>query len=233
MSTGIYKITNKINNKNYIGKSKNIEQRWKQHIYEAKQGSTRALCRALNKYGQANFNFEIIESISLEEYDTLSNEREKYWISYYNSFSDQGYNMTEGGDGGHPKRIYIGGFGDSALATEKEVKEIRTAYKNIEPRHEVYERYKDHITFNAFERIWLNKSWVGIMPEVYTRENAEAHKHTKKPANTNNAKLTKDQVFEIRKRYDNGQRSSLLAKEYNVSQVTISRIGLRQTWKNI
>ena len=71
------------------------------------------------------------------------------------------------------------------------------------------------------------------MPEVYTRENAEAHKHTKKPANTNNAKLTKDQVLEIRKRYDNGQRSSLLAKEYNVSQVTISRIGLRQTWKNV
>ena len=124
MSTGIYKITNKINNKNYIGKSKNIEQRWKQHIYEAEQGSTRALCRALNKYGQVNFNFEIIESISLEEYDTLSNEREKYWISYYNSFSDQGYNMTEGGDGGHPKGIYIGGFGDSALATEKEVREI-------------------------------------------------------------------------------------------------------------
>lgn len=233
MSTGIYKITNTANNKSYVGKSKNIEDRWKDHIYEAQAGSTRTLCKAIRKYGYKNFNFEIIEEIPLDQYDTISSDREKYWIAYYNTFSDKGYNMTAGGDGGHPKGIYIGGFAGQAQATEEEVKEIRTAYKNLEPRHQVYERYKDHITANAFERIWLNKSWQGIMPEVYTKENAEAHRHTKKPSNTNSAKLTKEQVLEIRKRYDNGESSKALSKEYGVSQVTISRIGLRQTWKNI
>lgn len=230
--TGIYRITNKINQKIYIGKSKSIQDRWKEHIYESTQGSERALCRAFRKYGIDNFSFEIIELIPIEQYDKLSSEREKFWISHFDSFKT-GYNMTEGGDGGHPKGIYIGGFGDSAQATEEEVREIRTAYKNLEPKHQVYERYKDHITANAFEKIWLNKSWQGIMPEIYTKENAEAHRHTKKPSNTNSAKLTKDQVLKIRQRYDNGERSSVLAKEYNVSQVTISRIGLRQTWKNI
>ena len=51
----------------------------------------------MNKYGADNFSFEIIEKC---EKDKLS-DREKYWITYYNSTSPNGYNLTKGGDGGN------------------------------------------------------------------------------------------------------------------------------------
>ena len=94
---GIYKITNKLNNKCYIGQSIDIENRWRQHIYESK--TLRRGCQihlAINKDGIDNFTFEVLEECLLDK--SILNEREKYWIKYYNSFSG-GYNMTPGGQG--------------------------------------------------------------------------------------------------------------------------------------
>ena len=93
----IYKITNLINGKVYIGKTLDtIEKRWKDH----KKDSIRPRCEkrplysAMNKYGVENFTIEEVEECSEKE---LS-EREKYWIEFYHSFHD-GYNATTGGDG--------------------------------------------------------------------------------------------------------------------------------------
>lgn len=95
---GIYKITNLVNNKCYIGQSINIFNRWKEHQRIAKlQDDSRynyPIYLAMRKYGLENFDFEIIEECSEEEL----NERESYWIKFYNSFED-GYNVTLGGDG--------------------------------------------------------------------------------------------------------------------------------------
>ena len=56
MVSGIYKITNKINNHFYIGQSKNIEKRWKDHIKTAKENKNRTvLQKAFCKYGVDNF----------------------------------------------------------------------------------------------------------------------------------------------------------------------------------
>ena len=57
---GIYKITNKINQKCYIGQSIHIEKRWKEHVNLAQTGET-LLYKAFRKYGIENFIFEIIE----------------------------------------------------------------------------------------------------------------------------------------------------------------------------
>lgn len=92
MSCGIYKITNTINNKVYIGQSINIEDRWKKHKY-AKDGF--AIHQAIQKYGVDNFTFEILEECPKE----LLDNREIYWISYYNSLK-KGYNMIPGGSNG-------------------------------------------------------------------------------------------------------------------------------------
>lgn len=94
----IYKITNLINQKSYIGKTenKNPYTRWKEHQYAAKNNAAvqnYPIYKAINKYGIENFTFEIIEQ-------TLqTREREIYWISFYNTYST-GYNATLGGDGG-------------------------------------------------------------------------------------------------------------------------------------
>lgn len=89
---GIYKITNNINGKCYIGKSEsNIEKRLNQH----KQGkrSSRYLQNSIKKYGIENFTFEILEECE----QSKCCERERYWIQYYDSMNF-GYNRTSGGE---------------------------------------------------------------------------------------------------------------------------------------
>ena len=93
----IYKITNQINKKIYIGKTlETIEERWRQHIKDSKRAriEKRPLYSAFNKYGIDNFTIEIVEECSVKEID----ERERYWIEYFRSFKE-GYNATLGGDG--------------------------------------------------------------------------------------------------------------------------------------
>ena len=92
--SGIYCITNKINNKKYIGQSKNIYKRWKQHKNKIKSNDNNYLYNAIRLYGLENFSFEIIEECSIDEL----NEREIYYINYFDSYNN-GYNSTYGGDG--------------------------------------------------------------------------------------------------------------------------------------
>lgn len=92
----IYKIENNINHKLYIGQTIfTIDKRWSEHIQASKNGNTK-LYKAIQKYGINNFTISEIEQV---ENDQL-NEREIYWIQYYNSFKN-GYNMTLGGEGIH------------------------------------------------------------------------------------------------------------------------------------
>ena len=86
---GIYKITNLCNGKSYIGQSVDIEARWRKHKTCTLDY---AISRAFRKYGLDNFEFTIVEECSKEQL----NERECYWINYYDSFF-HGYNETLGG----------------------------------------------------------------------------------------------------------------------------------------
>lgn len=93
----IYKITNDINNKLYIGKTtETIEERWRLHLSDSQKErcKDRILYRAMNKYGIEHFHIELIEKVDAN----ILNEREIYWINYYDSFKN-GYNATKGGDG--------------------------------------------------------------------------------------------------------------------------------------
>lgn len=96
---GIYKITNKLNNKIYIGQSIDITRRWWEHKHDNRSNSLIHL--AITKYGEENFTFEVIEECSQDQL----NEREQYWIEFYNSFED-GYNLTRGGNSGFYYDIY-------------------------------------------------------------------------------------------------------------------------------
>ena len=93
----IYKITNDINDKIYIGKTeKSIQTRWSEHCRDSIRFrlEKRPLYEAMNKYGIEHFHIEEIEETNNTE------EREKYWISFYDSYKN-GYNATRGGDGKH------------------------------------------------------------------------------------------------------------------------------------
>lgn len=93
---GIYKITNKINNLVYVGQSINVEKRWNAHKKRPFNKKSKdfdiPLYKDIREYGLSNFNFELIEECPEEEL----NEKEQYWIQYYNSFFN-GYNESVGG----------------------------------------------------------------------------------------------------------------------------------------
>ncbi len=93
----IYKISNDINNKVYIGKTNfTIEDRWKEHLHDSQRNNDkrRPLYNAMNKYGSNHFFISCIEEVD----DNLLSEREIYWIQQYDSYNN-GYNATLGGDG--------------------------------------------------------------------------------------------------------------------------------------
>lgn len=93
----IYKITNTVNDKVYVGQtSKTIEERFHAHIQKAKQHLNRYLYDAMNHYGYDKFTVSQIEECD----DSLLDERERYWIAHFDCMIPNGYNMTEGGGGG-------------------------------------------------------------------------------------------------------------------------------------
>ncbi len=99
----IYKITNILNNKCYIGQTvKTGEERWKEHKAHAfgshPNDQNKTLYKAIRKYGIENFTFEVIQD-NIETFQQLD-KAEIYWIDYYNSFI-KGYNETFGGQQHH------------------------------------------------------------------------------------------------------------------------------------
>ena len=119
---GIYKITNNINGKVYIGQSVNITRRWREHRtryhQDSKDSINSHLYRAARKTeGWNNWTFEIIEECPEDQL----NSREKFWIKYYDSSNpEKGYNETEGGDDA----------GTSWKLTTDQVNEIINLLKN-------------------------------------------------------------------------------------------------------
>ena len=114
----IYKITNKYNNKSYIGQTRrNLEVRLKEHYrdaYRPKSGMYDSLFhRAIRKYGREAFESSILEFCNDEEL----NNKEQYWIKYYTTFP-YGYNMNYGGD-------YIG----SHHVNYEEIYQMKVSYQ--------------------------------------------------------------------------------------------------------
>ena len=95
----IYCITNKVNGKQYVGQTtQTIERRFIQHRSDARTGRRNSIIHnAIRKYGEENFTTEEIDSAS--SIDELC-EKEIYWIAKLNTLTPNGYNLTEGGEGG-------------------------------------------------------------------------------------------------------------------------------------
>lgn len=89
----VYKITNRLNGKSYIGKTtKTLSYRW--YFHSNAFGHCIALQEAIQKYGKENFSVEEVACYSnLEDLDNA----EEYYITWYNTLSPNGYNLTLGG----------------------------------------------------------------------------------------------------------------------------------------
>lgn len=191
---GIYKITEKNNpTMFYIGKSNDIERRFYEHKYKTYEQSRIPFDGYIKEKGIDAFNYEILEECLVEEL----NQKEKYWTDKLQATSSG--NIFDGG-----LRDVVGNNNPNAKLTEDDVKIIRIAYNNHQKQKEVYEQFKDKITFGSFQRVWQGKSWGHIMPEVFTEDNKQYYIYEQsKGSNSKQAKFTDDEILTMRKRYVN------------------------------
>lgn len=93
----IYKITNLLNGKVYIGQTRTpLRQRMYKHYSRAKSNEATGIDKAMGKYGKENFQVEILEFCD----DDVLDEKERYYIKEFDSY-DKGYNLTLGGQDNH------------------------------------------------------------------------------------------------------------------------------------
>lgn len=122
MYGNIYKVTNLINGKIYIGQTiHSIEERWNAHCFRSHLDSHYSLFHnAIKKYGKENFKLELVDTA--DSFEEL-NEKEIFYIKKYNSLTPNGYNMAEGGQGtkGMDPGYHNGMFGKSQSDKQKEV----------------------------------------------------------------------------------------------------------------
>lgn len=201
---GIYKIT-EINNPDnfYVGKSNNIERRFSEHKTKTYEQSRIPFDKEIQEKGKDAFTYEVLEECSIEE---LS-EKEKYWTDKLQATKSG--NKFDGG-----LTDVVGSNNPKAKLTEEDVIKIRKAYANHEKQKEVYEDYKDIITFQYFQNLWQGRSWSHVMPEVFTEENKNYYKTGQsKGGNGASAKFTDEEVIAIRTRYVN-ESAKVIYEDY-------------------
>ena len=170
----IYITTNLINNKKYIGQKKYGVKNCETYL-----GSGIILKQAIEKHGRENFKRDILEECYSKE---ELNEREKYWINYYDAVNSKNfYNIAIGGDGGN----VIEGY------TEERRKELKELHSK---------KSKEYIP--SCEDGW-------------------------------NAKLSNSDVLKIVERLNTDEKLSDIAKDFNVSDGTISDILNKRTWLDL
>lgn len=102
----IYKISNSVNSKLYIGQTtRDVDKRFKEHLKSCSEKSKKTLhlYQAMNLYGKDKFFVEQIDEANSQE---ELNEKEKYWIEFYDSINT-GYNMMAGGSEENPMNSNI------------------------------------------------------------------------------------------------------------------------------
>ena len=221
---GIYKITKKENGKSYIGQSNDVERRIAEHKSQNSHFDT-AIDKAISKYGIDAFEYELIEECSVNELDA----REMYWIEHYNTYHGFGYNCNAGGGNNS------GENNGRTKLTDQDVCYIRDCYNQHKRRKEVYEQFKDKITFGSFASIWDGSTWKHIKPEVYTKENLEYYKqHATDGEASDKAVFSDEEVYKMRCRYVNETAKQIYEDVKNKCKYqTLQAILWGHTYKNV
>lgn len=157
----VYLITNKVNNKKYVGITNNYKKRWANH--KSNNNPSMAIAKAIKKYGVKNFTFEIVEeNVPLDDIDA----KEQYYIEYYNTHvsTNKGYNISKGGRYNIANSTHIGVKNGRALLSKEQVEYIKS-HRNI-PEYVLYDEFSEILTYTAFRDIYLDKTYKDITPTV-------------------------------------------------------------------
>lgn len=217
--SGIYKITNKISNKFYVGSAQNIPNRWLQHKRQlkVKTHSNKHLQNAYDKYGEGVFEFTILLYCNKKDL-FLFEQRflDDYWdggINCYNmnKFAYVPTNKT---------KIII----SRSTKGKKKSEETKKKMSLAQTGHKLSEEGKKKISIaNSGSNSYRYGKPIPEQNRLALRESNRGEKHYK-------SKLTEQQVIEI---YTSKEPGVILAKKYNVPTSTISKIRHGTTWKQV
>lgn len=233
--SGIYQIIFP-NGKSYIGKSIHIKTRLQRHNrdrYKEWEGHIPALYQAMNKYDIIcdDNNVKILEVVN--DIDKL-NERERYWIQYYDTYHNKtkGYNETPGGDGGQ-----CGCDNNNSNLNHEDLKRIIDLLQH-QHNYYIYQIAEEYnVSTNTISNINCGKHYVNPSLSYPLRPNTTfktGHKKTKTGSHHHNAKLTEEELLQIYKILQSDYDISLknIAEMYNLSSTTISKINNGHIYKH-
>jgi len=183
----VYKITNKLDGKFYIGSTSNLIKRYYTHINHIRTGKNSCvkLIRAVNKYGEENFTFEIVCECPTEEVLKVEQRYIDSLKPHYNVAKIAGSNL--------------------GIKRTEEVKLKKSASQK--------ENWKDE-SYRVKHLENLSKNW----------KSGTSHKM---------AKLTEEQVIEIKKQLLTGLLPKQVADALKVSYYSVKDIYRGKTWKHI
>jgi len=223
---GIYKFTNKVNNKVYIGQSVNISNRYRAHIKSAfypKSNTYNTIFHAaIRKYGIEQFDFTVLCTCSVEELNKL----EKFYIQEYNSLAPNGYNMTTGGE--NPWGINFRYSKDDILAI---IDDLRNTTKSAKELGQIWGCSDSLIKFISQGREYY------IEGEQYPIRDSEAivkitqeHRPQVNPVAVLNNEIVNDIIYDL---LDNTLTFKEIAQKYSICIDQIHRINNGKIWKHI
>lgn len=220
----IYKITNIINGKSYIGITKDYEIRWKLHRKTCTNTHhseyNKVLYRAIRKYGLENFLFiASTENLSVKE----AKQREIELISTLRTHvTEHGYNVSPGGDLPNGNNLK-GEASPNALLTNEQVKDIIAMRDSGNyTKQEVYNKYSTFIKLAGFNDIWTGRRWKEFQPKSISNPNS-------------NIGTTRQQALEIISRRESGELQAEVYKDYvnHVTKIAFQYVWLGYRWKKL
>lgn len=229
---GIYRITNKKDGKSYIGKTGvNFGDRWDSHRSLLRHGKhdNPYLQAAWNKYGEESFEFAVVQLVDDVE---LLNELEMKYIAEFRNNSSS-YNLHDGGDGGYNLGKHLSEETKRKIG-EKNRQNSLGRKASEETRRKMSESHK-----RRYEK-WdeLDRAAWGAMSSscasgYHWSKDAKNRFSMRQREHPNSAKLTPDDVREIRRMWAVGSKPSDISKKYGIAQSTVYNIVRRRRWSHI
>lgn len=236
MGNIIYKATNLINNKVYIGlNTTSLEARMYQHKSAFKSVNhnnyNSKFYRAIRKYGWDNFSWEIIDTSDCPE---EIKEKEIYWIRKYDSYYN-GYNSTLGGDGAlgavktdEMRLAYSIAHGSKPFMVYDRQGRFIAEYINKEQCAREMNLSRSNISRGLSVGYKIGE-YILIYKDEFTEEKLEELKNSRKGY----CKLTTEDVIEIKKMLMKDIPAKEIADMYGVSKITIKEIRWGKTWSSV
>lgn len=201
----VYKITNNINNKSYIGITNNYKKRWNNEKSNPKNPARQqVITRAISKYGKENFTFEILYSnLTIEE----ACQKEQELICEYDTLIPNGYNVDKGGTYRPHGQPQFGEKNGNAILTDEEALYIKN--NRDKPMYVLYEEFNDKISYDAFKKCYKHQTYTHL---PITK--AEYPYNMEFSYQFSAGKLEYDEVIDIRTRYAQGEYWKSVYKDY-------------------